>query len=75
MAILAVYAYRDVWPLMTFTLEPADRTEGELLWYKVTVTFLVNLLPLFEPYPYIPHDPTVGTFPLLVRIVSSNVAV
>lgn len=59
MAVLAVYAYRDVWPLMTFTLQPADSAEGDLLWAKVAVASLVALLPLFEPYPYIPYDPAV----------------
>ena len=75
MAILAVYAYRDVWPLMTFTLKPADGPEGDLVWYKVVVAFLVSLLPLFEPYPYIPYDLAVRSFFLSLRMVSINVRV
>lgn len=58
---LAVYAYRDIWPLMTFTLEPKDSAEGDLLWAKIAFLALVGaLLPLFEPYPYVPYDPTVS---------------
>ena len=63
-AVLAVYAYRDVWPLMTFTLHPIDSAEGDLLWAKVAVAAFVALLPLFEPYPYIPYDPAVRDFPI-----------
>jgi hypothetical protein len=59
-ALLAVYVYRDVWPLMTYTLRPADEIEGRLLWAKITLIMLAGLvLPLFEPYPYIPVDPAV----------------
>ena len=55
-----VYAYRDIWPLMTYTLEPKDGAEGNLLWAKLALTALVGfVLPVFEPYPYVPYDPTV----------------
>lgn len=58
--IFAVYAYRDLWPLLTFTLRPADEAEGKLLWIKVTLALLAGIvLPALEPYPYIPVDPTV----------------
>ena len=60
-ASLAVYAYRDIWPLMTFTLQPKDSAEGTLLWVKIGVLFFVGgFLPLFEPYPYLPYDPSVS---------------
>lgn len=59
--ILAVYAYRDIWPLMTFTLQPKDGAEGDLLWAKVALLAFVGVfLPLFEPYPYVPYDPAVS---------------
>ena len=59
-ALLAVYAYRDIWPLMTYTLEPKDGAEGNLLWAKLALAALVGfVLPVFEPYPYVPYDPTV----------------
>ncbi|KIP05190.1 hypothetical protein PHLGIDRAFT_14688, partial [Phlebiopsis gigantea 11061_1 CR5-6] len=59
LAVLAVYAYRDIWPLMTFTLQPKDGLEGDLLWVKLGLLLVFGaVLPLFEPYPYIPYDPT-----------------
>ena len=58
---LAVYAYRDIWPLMTFTLQPKDSFEGNLLWVKIgLLAFVGAFVPLFEPYPYIPYDPMVS---------------
>lgn len=59
-ALLAVYAYRDIWPLMTYTLEPKDGAEGSFLWVKFVLAAVVGfLLPVFEPYPYVPYDPAV----------------
>lgn len=46
---------------MTYTLEPADAAEGNLLWAKIgLIVFAGFLEPVFEPYPYIPYDPTVS---------------
>ncbi|TBU23091.1 hypothetical protein BD311DRAFT_811015 [Dichomitus squalens] len=54
----AVYVYRDLWPLATFTLQPADASEGSLLWAKVSVlTFAAVIIPLVVPRQYIPVDP------------------
>lgn len=56
-AMLAVYSYRDVWPLMTFTLQPQDSVEGNLLWAKLALFAFVSVVePLFEPYPYVAYD-------------------
>ncbi|GJE86639.1 multidrug resistance-associated ABC transporter [Phanerochaete sordida] len=56
--IAAVYAYRDIWPLMTLVLQPKDGHEGRILWAKIAlVTFAGGIEPLLEPYPYIPFDP------------------
>lgn len=61
-ATLALYFYRDVWPLTTFTLHPADEAEGQILWAKVALAGLAGfILPIFEPYPYIPVDPFVSS--------------
>ncbi|KAK7681762.1 hypothetical protein QCA50_015109 [Cerrena zonata] len=55
---LAVYGYRDLWPLVTYDLSPADGVEGETLWYKIAcMIFAAVLLPLFAPRQYIPIDP------------------
>ncbi|KZV64704.1 hypothetical protein PENSPDRAFT_656364 [Peniophora sp. CONT] len=58
LASFAVYAYRDLWPLMTYTLSPADRQEGALLWVKlVLITYAGVLIPLTIPRAYTPLDP------------------
>ncbi|KLO19974.1 P-loop containing nucleoside triphosphate hydrolase protein [Schizopora paradoxa] len=54
----AIFAYRDVWPLATYTHVPMDQAEGALLWVKfgiLTVSALV--VPLCIPRQYIPVDP------------------
>ncbi|KAH9854915.1 multidrug resistance-associated ABC transporter [Lenzites betulinus] len=54
----AVYFYRDVWPLATFTLHPVDAAEGALLWAKVFIlTLAAIVVPLFSPSAYIAVDP------------------
>ena len=46
---------------MTYILQPKDQYEGVLLWAKVAlVTFVGIIEPLFEPYPYVPYDPSVS---------------
>ena len=60
LAVCALYAYRDIWPLLTFTLRPIDEVEGGLLWAKVALIVFISIVePLFEPYPYVPVDPEV----------------
>ena len=59
----AVYAYRDLWPLATFTLQPLDASEGSLLWAKVGVlTFAAVVIPLVMPRQYVPVDPKVRRY-------------
>ena len=43
---LAVYLYRDVWPLATYTLAPLDASEGSLLWAKLGVLSLTAVFIL-----------------------------
>ncbi|PCH33304.1 hypothetical protein WOLCODRAFT_135046 [Wolfiporia cocos MD-104 SS10] len=53
-----VYVYRDIWPLATFTLQPADAAERSLLWAKLAVlTCAAVVVPLFVPRQYTPADP------------------
>lgn len=55
LAAFAAYAYRDLWPLMTYTLRPMDEAEGAICWIKVALAMWAGVLsPLLEPYPYIP---------------------
>ncbi|KAH9829684.1 uncharacterized protein C8Q71DRAFT_887948 [Rhodofomes roseus] len=54
----AAYAYRDLWPLATFTLEPIDLDEGALLWTRLALlTLSAVFVPLLIPRLYIPFDP------------------
>ncbi|OSD04422.1 multidrug resistance-associated ABC transporter [Trametes coccinea BRFM310] len=58
LATWAVYFYRDLWPLATFTLQPVDAAEGAFLWVKLSLlTLAAVLVPLFCPRPYVPVDP------------------
>ncbi|KAH9028261.1 hypothetical protein EDB84DRAFT_1563180 [Lactarius hengduanensis] len=54
----SVYAYRNIWPLLTFTLSPVDAREGALLWVRIgLLAFAAIVIPLLVPYQYIPIDP------------------
>ncbi|KAI0045217.1 P-loop containing nucleoside triphosphate hydrolase protein [Auriscalpium vulgare] len=58
LSAFAVYAYRDLWPLATFTLAPLDQREGSLLWARIAVLGIASILiPLAIPRKYVPHDP------------------
>ena len=51
-AVFVLYAYRNLWPLMTFTLVPKDRAEGNIMWAKLALAAFAGAVePLFEPYP------------------------
>ena len=66
----SVYVYRDVWPSLTFTLVPADRWEGALLWAKIGLLSVPGIvIPLITPRQYVPLDPnndSQGEIPFLV---------
>ncbi|KAF8969860.1 hypothetical protein BDZ97DRAFT_1902271 [Flammula alnicola] len=58
LSVLGVYMYRDLYPLATYSLQPADRGEGEILWAKISVLTLVAVfIPLFTPRRYVPAEP------------------
>ncbi|KAI0317990.1 hypothetical protein OF83DRAFT_1118292 [Amylostereum chailletii] len=58
LVIFSVYAYRDIWPLATYTLTPEDLREGPLLWAKVALLgFAAILVPLAVPRQYRPYNP------------------
>ncbi|OWT36272.1 ATP-binding cassette transporter [Cryptococcus neoformans] len=53
----AVYAYRDIWPLFTFNLDPAD-INTPVTWARVAIlTVSAVLIPLVRPRTYVPVDP------------------
>jgi hypothetical protein len=59
LAVTACYAYRDIWPSMTYTRWRKD-DEGPLLWVKISLAALASVVfPSLQPYQYIPFDPQV----------------
>lgn len=55
----AVYAYRDLWPLATCYLAPADEGNA-LLWTKFALlTVAAVVVPLTLPRKYVPCNPQV----------------
>lgn len=55
-----VYVYRDVLPLTTYTLSPADAAEGGIIWVKILIlTYVSVIIPLVIPRQFIPADPKV----------------
>lgn len=56
-----VYIYRDIYPLVTFTLSPMDKEEGRILWAKIAILFFVGaFISFWIPHQYIPVDPKVN---------------
>ncbi|OJT09188.1 ATP-binding cassette transporter abc4, partial [Trametes pubescens] len=50
-----IYMYRDVWPLATVTIYPADLAEGKILWAKIALLSLGGVvIPLLTPRQYSP---------------------
>ena len=60
LASCTVYGVRDIWPLMTYTLQPLDIQEGVLLWVKIALLVMSGVVvPLVSPRQYTPADPQV----------------
>ena len=58
-----LYAYRDLWPLFTYYLEPVD-LQNAITWSRVGLLFLAGVLvPLLRPRTYVPVDPENPTPP------------
>lgn len=53
-----IFTYRDIWPLATFTLQPADGSEGGIFWAKYALLTIAGVaVPLLVPRQYTPADP------------------
>ena len=64
----AVYVYRNVIPLATNTLSPADAQEGILLWIKLSVlTIAAVIIPSAAPH-YGPSLDDEVRVPLLLNL-------
>lgn len=71
LVVFSVFAYRDVWPLLTYTLRPVDGAEGWLIWTKIGfLTYAAVVVPLLIPREYIPFDPSVCASPCCAHICS-----
>ncbi|KAF8963028.1 hypothetical protein BDZ97DRAFT_1920149 [Flammula alnicola] len=58
LSAFGVYAYRDLWPLATYTQNAVDIAEGGILWAKIIIlTITAIVIPLFIPRRYVPIDP------------------
>ncbi|RPD55442.1 P-loop containing nucleoside triphosphate hydrolase protein [Lentinus tigrinus ALCF2SS1-7] len=54
----SIYLYRDVWPLATVNLVPADKGEGLFLWAKIALLSLTGfVVPIVIPKKYTPVNP------------------
>ena len=54
------YIYRDIWPLATVLLSPADEAEGPLMWAKLALLSVAGvIIPLTIPRKYEPVNPKV----------------
>ncbi|WVQ74599.1 hypothetical protein IAR50_004200 [Cryptococcus sp. DSM 104548] len=51
-----VYAYRDIWPLLTFHLEPADIQNPITFSRLAILTLAAVVIPLIRPRTYTPVD-------------------
>ncbi|KAJ7456632.1 hypothetical protein FB451DRAFT_1048362 [Mycena latifolia] len=55
---LSIYAYRDLFPLITYQRVPLDLSEGWILWGKIIALVIAAVVvPLFIPRQYTPVDP------------------
>ncbi|KAL4243444.1 hypothetical protein ABKN59_001093 [Abortiporus biennis] len=53
-----VFAYRDLWPLATFTLQPLDAALSPFVWIEIGLLTVAGVvIPLLVPRQYIPIDP------------------
>ncbi|WWC60298.1 uncharacterized protein I303_102867 [Kwoniella dejecticola CBS 10117] len=53
----AIYAYRDLWPLLTYNLVPSDLNNA-VTWSRVAILSVAAVfIPLLRPRTYVPADP------------------
>ncbi|KAL7413558.1 P-loop containing nucleoside triphosphate hydrolase protein [Mrakia frigida] len=63
LGVWCVYAKRDIYPMITFTIRSSDKLDVAM-WIRLGVlTFTALFPPLFTPRPYIPLDPTGNSEP------------
>ncbi|KAI9449923.1 hypothetical protein BJY52DRAFT_1192187 [Lactarius psammicola] len=63
----SVYAYRNIWPLLTFTLSPVDAWEGALLWVRIGLLGLAAvMIPLLDPQKAINSEQTASLLSMML---------
>ncbi|KAG8985598.1 hypothetical protein FRB90_004594, partial [Tulasnella sp. 427] len=54
----SVFAYRNLYPLATYTKHPVDASDGWITWVRVALLTLVGVvLPLIVPRQFVPINP------------------
>ncbi|KAF5313867.1 hypothetical protein D9619_013092 [Psilocybe cf. subviscida] len=74
LTVFAVYAYRNLWPLATFSEGPKDlEAQGPvLLWTRVVLLGLSSLvIPLFVPREHTPENPEDTVSPAQTASIAS----
>ncbi|KAH9059060.1 hypothetical protein EDB87DRAFT_1675205 [Lactarius vividus] len=67
LATFSVYAYRNIWPLLTFTLSPVDAWEGPLLWVRIGLLTLASIvIPLLDPQQEINPEQTASLLSMML---------
>lgn len=62
-----IFAYRDIWPALTYYLSPSDLNNW-VTWTRIGMLFLAGIVtPLVRPRTYVPADPMNPTPPELVH--------
>lgn len=62
-SVWVVYAQRDIYPMLTYTVRSADELTT-IMWIRLAViTFTALFPPLFTPRPFIPLDPSGHSVP------------
>ncbi|QRW00045.1 ABC transporter transmembrane region [Ceratobasidium sp. AG-Ba] len=61
---IGVYVWRDLIPLATYSLHPADADGGWQIWSRIAVlSFAGGVIPLCIPRQYVPIDPSHPSVP------------
>ena len=60
LASWTIYVYRDVWPLATYHLTPADRQDAMFGAKFAALSVAAVIVPLAMPRKYVPYNPKVG---------------
>lgn len=62
-----LYAYRDLWPILTYYLSPSD-VNNWVTWTRIGILgFAGVMIPLIRPRTYIPANPLKPTPPALIH--------